>query len=159
MLSERGRATLRQEQRATRLLEAAYPGVRYLPTPKHAPAIVDAVLERDGELVAVAETKCRELTREQLRRFRDEWLITWAKVDAARGLAQAFGVPLLGLLYLVPDDTLLVVRVANADGTLARAVRIEATVTQATVNGGTATRNNAYIAVTGCREVTGTPPS
>jgi hypothetical protein len=147
VLTPKGQVTLEQEVRAAFLFEQQYPSMRYVGTPKDSPAVIDAVLIRKGSLYAVAETKCRGATLKQFKAWQYEWLITQDKVERARDIAMVCGVPLVGLLYLVPDDLLLVQRIYNADGSPATAIRTEITTTQATVNGGTAIRNNAFIKV------------
>lgn len=79
--------------------------------------------------------------------FKHEWLVTYAKIERARDIAKAFCVPLIGLLYLVDEPAFLCIRLANATGEFACPIRVERTETQATVNGGKALRDNAYIDV------------
>lgn len=149
----RGQETLAQERRVAEIVAAAAPGVAYLGTPKGEPAAVDAILTRGTDLIAVAETKCRNLTREQLAGYGDEWLVTWDKIMRARSVALGLGVPLIGFLYLTPEDRLLSLRITDASGALLVPIRIESTLTQATVNGGTARRNNAYLSLASAREI------
>ena len=51
------------------------------------------------------------------------------------------------VLYLVPDETVLVLRLTDAEGQFLVPYRTERTVTQKTVNGGTAQRLNAYLSM------------
>ena len=147
---------MREEDEAVTLLEGRYPNLRYVRTPKDGPASVDAVLMKDGELAGVAETKCRQMTDSTLvNEFGNEWLVTWDKIDRARGIAEGLGVSLYGLLYLVPDSTLVFVRLTNDAGSLVRQVRVRATETQRTVNGGLKVRNNAFISLDGCPRIRG----
>ena len=142
----RGQVTLREEQRAVELFRLRYQHVQYIETPKAGAATIDAILVKDdGLLCGVVETKCRQMTRSQLDSFGGEWLVTWDKIDGARRIAAGVGVPLFGFLYLVPDQTLLIVNIADSSGALTRSIRVEATKTQRTVNGGSIVRNNAYI--------------
>jgi len=46
---------------------------------------------------------------------------------------------------LVEDDLLLVQKIVDKDGNVVGNIRLEKTTTQATVNGGIATRTNAFI--------------
>ena len=78
----RGQVSLADEQHVADWFNAK-PGFRYIQTPKDRPAKVDAILTRNGEVMGLAETKCRyNLTLEQFQRmFQNEWLITAEKVD------------------------------------------------------------------------------
>ena len=122
---------------------------RYIETPKDSPALIDAIItdERGGTIRAVAETKCRyNMTLAQLRNsLNNEWLMTWTKVQNAMQIAMALGVPCVGLLYLVEEKTLLAQKLSDQHGNLMTTIRLESTETQATINGGKATRNNAFI--------------
>ena len=151
----RGQTTIQEERDAVSLFTASFPNIMYVDTPKKGSATVDAVLFRqeDGILCGVVETKCRQMTHSQLLTYNNEWLVTWDKIDASRRIAESLGVPLYGFLYLVPDRTLLVRVIADENGALTQSIRIEATQTQRTVNGGQVVRNNAYINMTNCREI------
>lgn len=135
----RGQATLADEQKIAEWLQSK--GVQYVQTPKDKPAKVDAVLLKDGYIFAVAETKCRyNLTLEKLQsQFANEWLITEAKIRDGIQIAVGLCVPLVGFLYLVDDDTLLVINLLSAKR------RVAETATQQTVNGGQIVRLNAYV--------------
>lgn len=148
--TERGQETIRHEERAVEIFRKHYPEMRYAQTPKSAPAIVDAVLiGSDNALVGVVEQKSRDMTFETLASWGNEWLVTKKKVLQSRELAMGLCVPLVGFLYLIPEDALVVQRIANADGSRACPIRSEKTMTQATVNGGVAYRENCFIDVSG----------
>jgi len=102
---------------------------------------------------AVVETKCRyNLKLAQLKNsFNNEWLVTWTKVQNAMQIATSLGVPCVGLLYLVEEKTLLVQKLSDQYGNLMAKLRIENTETQATINGGKAVRNNAFIDMTNAK--------
>ena len=136
----RGQISLADEQHVADWFNAK-PGMKYIQTPKDKPAKVDAILTRHGEIVGVAETKCRyNLTLEQFQRmFQNEWLITAEKVDTGIKLGEMLCVPLYGFLFLVDDDTLLVQNLSTAT------MRRQVTETQRTINGGTAIRENVYV--------------
>ena len=138
--SARGQVSLADEQHVADWFNAK-PGFQYIQTPKDQPAKVDAILIRHGEIVGIAETKCRyNLTLEQFQRmFQNEWLITAEKVDTGIKLGQMLCVPLYGFLFLVDDDVLLVQNLSTAT------MRRQVTETQRTINGGTAIRENVYV--------------
>lgn len=142
----RGRETLDHERRSIELWAHNYPNIYYCETPKNRPASVDGILTtRDDRIVAVVEQKSRDTTIKQLLAWNCEWLVTQAKIDRGRDIAKHLCVPFIGFLYLIPDDALIVRRIANEDGSWAATIRTESTRTQATVNGGSIVRENAYI--------------
>jgi hypothetical protein len=77
--------------------------------------------------------------------FHNEWFVTYDKIALGRQIADALCIDLWGFLYLVPDDIVMRVKLSSYDGGWLQKFRIEKTETQATVNGGTAVRENAYI--------------
>lgn len=127
-------------------------GWRYIAGPDAAP--LDGVLVSGSGLRGVVEVKCRDLTLDQLfDDFGGDWLITASKVEAIQSAALALGVRGYGLLWLIPSQVALLIPVAAGDGSLICQMRVEETVTQATCNGGTATRRNAYIDVRGAMQI------
>ena len=147
ILSTRGQATLPDEQRAKEIFLLNFPRYRYVETPKDRPADVDAFLVLDNDIKAIIETKCRYDC--DLVKFRgsygNEWLVTFDKLERARIIARSLCVKVIGFLYLKQSDVLLVQEIVNADGLYVPSIRLDSTTTQATINGGTATRTNAYI--------------
>lgn len=147
ILSAKGQATLPDEQRAKDIFLLNYPKYRYVETPKDRPADVDAFLVLDNDIKAIIETKCRYDC--DLVKFRgsygNEWLVTFDKLEKARTIARSLCVKVIGFLYLKQSDVLLVQEIVNADGLYVPSIRLDSTTTQATINGGTATRTNAYI--------------
>lgn len=148
ILTPKGQATVRQEEEAVAAFIARYPEFIYARTPKDKPSPVDAVLVKSGVVSAVVETKCRQMTASTLRSsFKSEWLVTGQKVEDGIQVAKSLCVPYVGFLYLVPDKLLLVAKIW--DGEYKVPIRWEETETQATVNGGLATRVNAFINMSG----------
>lgn len=147
ILSAKGQATLPDEQRAKEIFLLNYPKYRYVETPKDRPADVDAFLVLDNDIKAIIETKCRYDC--DLVKFRglygNEWLVTFDKLERARTIARSLCVKVIGFLYLKQSDILLVQEIVNSDGLYVPSIRLDSTTTQATINGGSATRTNAYI--------------
>jgi len=146
VLTDRGQRSLADEQEMAEAWEAAT-GWKYIHTPKDSTAAVDAILlNRDGELAGVAETKCRDCNRVMLETaFANEWLITFDKLQAAAQVAERLSVPLFCFLYLTMDREISVVKAADEHGRITVPLRIGWTETQATCNGGQAHRLNAYM--------------
>lgn len=146
VLTPRGQQTVSQEADAVALFTQANPDYQYLHTPKDMPAEVDAILLRRGFMHSLVETKCRDCDLGTfMGKFNAEWLLTFDKLVKARALAQSMGVGLTGFLYLTKDKVLLAQRISDAGGKLMVGMRVEATETQKTVNGGLIVRTNAYI--------------
>lgn len=151
ILTPKGIKTLEQECRAYELLTTAYPTLSCMITPKDQPAAVDAVLCQNGVIHAIAETKCRtRMTLETLKvTFNYSWLVTFDKIVKARQVAIANCVPLVGLLYMVDTDELLVQKICDNNGDFLVPMWMEITETQRTVNGGRIRRYNAFIKMNG----------
>jgi hypothetical protein len=155
VLTRRGQDSLQHEGDAVHIWTLHHADITYAETPKTEPADVDAILVRDNTIVGVVEQKSRDMTLDTLtHKYNSEWLITSDKIERGRRVAHALRVPFVGFLYLWPDATLLVQRITNADGSWAASFDTRTTTTQATTNGGTATRQNAYVSMTGARILT-----
>ena len=141
----KGQVSLKDEQHVADWFNGTR-GQRYLQTPKNMPAKVDAILLKWDTIVGLAETKCRyNLTLEDFKtKFNYEWLITAEKVETGITIAEQFCVPLIGFLYLVDDDVLLVQNLSEAK------MRKEVTQTQRTINGGLALRENVFVDMAEC---------
>ena len=147
----RGQESRRQEHDAVALWQGCNPGWAYAPTDKDSPCPVDGILINGNGIAALVETKCRIVDeRAFFNDFKGEWLVTFAKLEKGKQLAHGLGIPLVGFLYLVPSQVLLVRKLAE-DGEFIVPMRIDNTITQATINGGAATRCNAYIDMTGTK--------
>jgi len=134
-----GQKALEDEQLVAMFVELK--GMRYIQTPKDKPACVDAILVKNGELLAVVETKCRyNLSLGVLKNaFSNEWLVTEAKIQKGLDIANMLCVKFLGFLYLVDEDTLLTIDFSKVKR------RVAITETQGSFNGGRVMRKNAYI--------------
>lgn len=146
--TERGRQTIWEEIDMIQILRSHWPEATYLHTNKEGSASVDAIITRHERLFAVAETKCRQMTLAELRGpFKDEWLVTHDKLQRVALAADLLGVEFWGLLYLVPDKTLLRIKL-YFEGQWLVPIRTAHTETQKTVNGGKIVRENAFIRMT-----------
>ncbi len=146
VLTPAGQATVAQEREAVEIFRRHNPEFDFVGTPKHLPADVDGLIACRGEVRAVVEVKCRQMTFQNLKEeFAWKWLITFDKLDRARKCAVSHRVPLTGWLLLLPERTLLTQRICEPDGMFSVPIEVVTSVTQRTVNGGTATRSNALI--------------
>ena len=146
ILTERGQQSLADEQQAQNIFTSTYPRYQYAQTPKEKPADVDAFLIRDGIIGGVVETKCRyDVDLEEFKqRYSCEWLVTFDKILKGKQVADALCTKLVGFLYIVQSKTLLVQTIAD-NGLYVPSIKIMTTQTQATINGRTAVRSNAFI--------------
>jgi hypothetical protein len=136
----KGQVSLKDEQIVARWFNSK-DDYQYIQTPKHSPAKVDAVLVREDMIIGLAETKCRyKINLQDFRnKFKNEWLVTWEKLESGLKLAEQLCVPLYGFLYLVDDDVLLIQNLNKIE------IRKEFTETQKTINGGKIVRENGFI--------------
>lgn len=127
-------------------------GFNFLMTADDDSADVDAIFSgQEGVTVAVAEVKSRDLTLDQLKRFNDEWLMTFTKIISGSQIASMLRVPFIGILYLIPERKVMTVTIADKNGETCVPFRVDRTITQKTVNGGRVSRVNAYIDMKGAR--------
>lgn len=148
-----GQNSLAQEQKLLRALEASFPNITIVQTIKRSPADVDGFGLKNGYIVFLFESKCRNLTRERLRnQFDDEWLLTFDKLMDGAEISKRLCIPFYGFLYLISDDKGLAIKLTDSNGQLQPQIRLERTETQRTINGGLITRTNAYVKVTNAKE-------
>lgn len=146
----RGQQSLSQERVLIKSAEAVYSDISFIETNKHAPAQIDGFMVRDGEIVGVYESKCRNMTVEQMNRYNDEWLVTFEKILNGAELSKRLYVPFYGLLYLVQEPIGVILKITDEKGNILPRVRIEQTTTQKTINGGSIVRTNAYVDISTC---------
>lgn len=149
VLSENGQLAVKQSRRALELL-----GCKYVETKQDTTSDIDGFFLNDAnEVIACYEIKSRNNSLDDLEnKFNDEWLITYDKIIKGAVIAKALQIPFYGVLYLVKDDTTLLIKIAGSNGEFIPNIRIERTKTQATCNGGTANRVNAYINMRSAKE-------
>ena len=111
------------------------------------PAPVDGVMvDTEGEMIFVYETKCRDIDLHQLREW-GAYLITYDKIERGISICRSLGIDFRGFLYLVPEQILMIVKIWDYKTREDCIMKIEETRTQATVNGGSIVRLNAYVDV------------
>lgn len=149
----KGQKSLEYARRSADLWLQYSPGWSYASTPQDMDCPFDAVLiDPAGTVRAIVEQKSRDMSRRQLAEFGNEWLVTMDKLVRASQCARMLRVPLIGFLYLIPDEALLTQQLADADGLFVVPFRCDRTVTQRTINGGEIVRANAYIDMSDARE-------
>jgi len=109
---------------------------------------VDGWLVEGIYAVAVAEVKSRDYTYETLcGEYQCEWLVSMHKLTSMANVSRIFCVPGFGFLYLVPSRMVIGTQFTDDNGLITCKYRTARTTTQATCNGGTANRLNAFISM------------
>jgi hypothetical protein len=154
ILSKRGQQSLADEQKARDIFLSNYPMYSYIQTQKDQPADIDALLVHNGVIAGVVETKCRYDVDHQdfIEKYENSWLVTFDKIARGKLIADAMCTKLIGFLYIVQSETLLVQTISDC-GLYVPDINIITTQTQATINGRTAVRSNAYIDMSKARHL------
>lgn len=154
ILTPKGQETREQEKEALTLFRETFRDFEFFETPKHLPADIDGLIVKDGTLISGVEVKCRNMTIGNLRDdYSNRWLITADKIDRGVAVCKGLGIDFRGFLYLVPDNMLLIVPIWSYEKGYVADIEYENSKTQATVNGGTAFRLNAYVDVSGAKAI------
>ena len=145
--SEKGQITVQQENKMLRFIEECW-GVTAVVTKKkgdHADVVCDGFLIKDGEVIALFESKCRKMTMEQLKKY-NSWLITYEKIFKCRLLSEYLRVPFIGFLYLLDDEVIMHWNITDSDGKYLFEFTHEETPTRRSINDATKVmRDNAYL--------------
>jgi len=157
ILTPRGQESRKWEDRAVEIWSSHYPDIIYASTDKDTPCVVDAVLVKNNNVIGVVEQKSRPSISfvDFIVTYEKRWLVTQQKLDNASLVAQSLHTSLVGFLYFPTADVLLVKTLwKNGKGWATDIVTMK-TRTQATINGGSAVRDNAYIDMTGALVIRG----
>lgn len=149
VLTPKGQESAAQEIEQLEILSQADKTVSFIHTPKNEPSDVDGFITRDGVVTGMFMSSCRKATREQMKAWGDEFILTNDKVVKATQLAKQLCLPVYAFLYLVPDKIVMVQTLVNKSGEVMPKLRVERTKTQRTINGGEVVRSNAYISLDG----------
>lgn len=143
-----------QEKAAIQSFLEKYRDFDFIETPKDEPADIDGFIIKGGTIVSGVEVKCRMMTCDHLMHdYKGRWLITYDKIERGIAVCRSLGVDFRGFLYLVPDKTLLIVKLWDHKTGKTADMDLEETRTQATVNGGSIIRLNSYVSVAGATVV------
>jgi hypothetical protein len=115
---------------------------------------IDALLVRNKILIGLGEVKSREMSFDLISkklmyngRGYDSYLITHEKLEKLRNLCKIFNVSGFLFVSLLLDGKIAVWKICDANGNFCVEMKKEKTKTQATCNGGTAFRENAYLSL------------
>jgi len=144
---------LADEAKAVALFQARYPKWKYIDTDKETESKADALLTCEDKFAGLVLTSCRYHCSVSTFRlnWNSEWLLTWRKLAIGALLCRHLQTRLYGFLYVVDDDTLLIQRLFDPSKSPERRwltpIRFAYTETQATCNGGSIVRRNAFIKI------------
>ena len=116
-------------------------------TDKDMDAKVDGMIDKQGQLSGVFESKCRDMTLMKLMEF-GSWLVTFDKIMDGKRLSEMLRVPFIGFLYLIPDQIIMYWKITDKYGNFLFNFDVKNTRTQKTINGGSIIRTNAYLPFT-----------
>lgn len=120
--------------------------VDIIETDKEVDAVCDGFIVKNGIIRAVFESKCRNLSLDELENF-GSWLVTYEKIEKCKLISKMLKVPFIGLLYLEKDNLVMYWVITNNNGEYLFDFNKMNTRTQKTINGGTINRINAYLPV------------
>ena len=143
ILTEKGQQSLRSEEEMLAIIMGKY-DLDIIETNKDRPAICDGFIVQNRIITGVFESKCRNNTLEDFNRW-GSWLVTYEKIDGLAWLSSKLCVPAVGFLYSIPDRTVLKWKITDKEGNYLFDFKVDETITQATINGGQAKRENAYL--------------
>lgn len=123
---------------------------------------IDALLVKDKKLIALAEVKSREMgliisetnNKKKLTykgQEYDSYLITYEKLEKLKNLCKMLCVPGFLFVSLLESDEIASWQICDQEGNYTSKINKKHTKTQATCNGGTAFRENAYISLDSMR--------
>ena len=109
-------------------------------------ADIDAILIRDSLVIGLVEAKSRNMTKQQLNTF-GSYLITHDKLLRGIALSVALQARFDVVVNLIPDHIIAVWNITTSCGEVMLDLNPIETTTQATCNGGSAQRINAFLTV------------
>jgi len=150
--SPNGAQYLRATREAAEILHKSS-GYRLAAFPEHVASTADGFMESpEGEIVALYEIKARRFSYDTFRsKFNSQWLLSYDKIHNGLILARLLKMPFVGIIYCIDDKVVLSKTLWTADGKLEAAMKLEQTDTSQGVNGGVASRPNAYIDMSGAK--------
>jgi hypothetical protein len=106
----------------------------------------------DGtKITAAYELKCRNLSLQDFNdNYGNYWLVSYSKIEHARTLTKTLGIPFIVAVRLIKDDKIMLKQLWDGRGNLTCEMTVSQTTTKKNVNGGSATRPNAFIRMDDC---------
>ena len=115
---------------------------------------IDALIVKEKRLIGLAEVKSREMSvgadlKKLIYEGReyDSYLITYEKLEKLKNLCEVLKVPGFLFVSLLASNKIAMWKICDNEGVYCVEMKKERTKTQATCNGGTAFRENAYLSL------------
>ena len=118
--------------------------IQLIETDKSTDARCDGIMVSNNKLIGVFESKCRNMTLEDLQRF-GSWLVTHEKISDGQTVSRLLRIQFCGFLYLIPDDMILMWPITDNKGDYNFDFESKKTETQETINGGKVVRKNSFL--------------
>lgn len=141
--TEKGQKSLEWESLMINRVSSKWNNINLIETKKDEAAVCDGVIVQNNIITGIFESKCRNMSYEQLTKF-GTWLITFEKLEKCRRLTEDLKVIFIGFLYLIPSDQILYWKIAE-NGKYCFSFETHNTLTQRTINGGETIRLNAFL--------------
>lgn len=151
--TERGKVFIGHQIKTQKILEdRGYMIISMSEKDSRSDVIIAKEIEGVPTITGVAEIKSREmagsvpLTREYMSK-NGGYLITEEKIHHGKSLSFITSVPFFVIVNLLKENVILIWKVTDNNGEVILDYKSKATVTQATCNGGTAKRVNAFLPI------------
>lgn len=115
----KGLEALRQNKIALRAVEQQTV-IRFLPIADDKPSRIDGFIHDtiSGLIVGSYEVKTRNYSKAKLETtYKNEWMISWSKIQAALDITRHTKLPFYGILHLEPDNLVMMLEIFNSNGT------------------------------------------
>ena len=99
--TDKGKDSLLHERIMLKRIKKSW-GVNLIETDKDTDAKCDGVVAKNDRLIAIYESKCRDMNYMQLCKW-GSWLVTNQKILDCQIMSKMLRVPFIGFLYLIPD--------------------------------------------------------
>jgi len=150
--TDRGRVAAALQHRAADIVFSRSESHCFIHTSDTDCAAVDGFIVAAGFIAGFAEIKSRDSTYNNfMTAFKGEWLLTHQKLLDIQAISKLLRLPGYGMIYLVPDEIVLVLQLTDKDGIITCKYRTAHTETQRTINGDVANRLNAFINVSSAK--------
>jgi hypothetical protein len=119
--TESGRESLRQNRIALKAIERQT-GFEFLGISNDEPSRIDGFVHdpSKGAIIGSYEIKTRYYGLSKLQTtFKNQWLISWSKIQAALEISRHSKLPLFGVLHLHEDNLVLMVEIFNSNASWA----------------------------------------
>lgn len=110
---------LRQNKIALKAIEQQTV-IRFLPIADDKPSRIDGFIHDtiSGLIVGSYEVKTRNYSKAKLETtYKNEWMISWSKIQAALDITKHTKLPFYGILHLEPDNLVMMLEIFNSNGT------------------------------------------